>query len=59
MSLKDKLERELHVPVRLRLGAPGSLDVLVDGKRVFSKKETGRMPTSSEIIGLIRSHSPG
>jgi hypothetical protein len=32
----------------------GQLDVLVDGRVVFSKKQAGRMPTSQELIALIR-----
>ena len=54
MSLKTDVEREFQLPVKLRLGSPGSLDVFVDGKRVYSKKETGRLPTSAEMIGLLR-----
>lgn len=29
------------------------LDVFVDGERVYSKKQAGRLPTAEEIIGLI------
>jgi selT/selW/selH-like putative selenoprotein len=32
----------------------GQLDVVVDGRVVFSKKQTGRMPTSQELVALIR-----
>jgi len=35
------------------MGGPGSLDVWVDGKRIFSKKDEGRMPQAGEIIRLI------
>ena len=58
MSLKDALERELHVPIRVRAGAPGSLNVYVDGEQVFSKKQAGRSPTAPELIELIRAKRP-
>jgi len=29
-------------------------DVVVDGRKVFSKHETGRFPESGEVIGLLR-----
>jgi predicted Rdx family selenoprotein len=54
VSLKNEVERELGVPIRLRAGAPGSLTVLVNGERIFSKKEAGRSPNSAEIVQLIR-----
>ena len=52
--LKTELERDLHASPRIRMGGPGQLDVLVDGRVVFSKKQAGRMPTTSELVGLIR-----
>ena len=54
MSLKNDIERELSVPIRLRAGAPGALDVYVDGERIYSKKQTGRLPTAEELVKLIR-----
>jgi predicted Rdx family selenoprotein len=59
VSLKNEIEREFHVPIRLRAGAPSALDVFVDGERVFSKKQIGRLPTSAEIITLIRDKLSG
>lgn len=58
MSLKNAVEHELHVPVRLRAGAPGSLTVFIDGEQVFSRKQTGRSPTAAELIELIRGQAP-
>ena len=54
MSLKSDIERELGIPIRVRAGAPGSLNVLLNGEQIFSKKQTGRSPSSAEIIRLIR-----
>ncbi|MBV9268239.1 MAG: Rdx family protein [Acidobacteriaceae bacterium] len=59
MSLKNSIERELGIPTRVRAGAPGSLNILVDGDQVFSKKQTGRSPEPAEIIQLIRDRTPG
>ena len=55
MSLKDSIERELRIPTRIRLGAPGSLDILADGEKIYSKKETGRIPSGDEVVNLLRS----
>jgi selT/selW/selH-like putative selenoprotein len=54
VSLKNGIERELDVPIRLRAGAPGALDVYFNGQQIYSKKRTGRLPTPDEIISLIR-----
>jgi len=42
------------VSPRIKWGGMGQLDVLVDGRLVFSKKQTGRMPTAQELVALIR-----
>ena len=54
MSLKQSIEAKLRIPTRVRLGAPGGLDVFVDKQKIYSKKQTGRLPTADEIIALIR-----
>jgi selT/selW/selH-like putative selenoprotein len=54
VSLKKNIEREFHVPVRLRSGRPGALDVFVDGEQIYSKHQTGRLPTADELINLLR-----
>jgi len=54
------LEEELHdalgsdVDVELIAGSGGVYEVVVDGKRIFSKKQSGRFPEDGEILGLIR-----
>ena len=54
MSLKESIEGQLKIPTRIRLGGPGALDVFVDKQRVYSKKQSGRLPEADEIIKLIR-----
>lgn len=58
MSLKKDIESQLQIPVRVRTGGPGALDVLVNKEKIYSKKETGRMPSSDELIQLIRAKLP-
>ena len=57
MSLKQTIESKLNIPTRIRLGGPGALDVFVDGQKVYSKKETGRLPAPDEILNLIRARA--
>ncbi len=54
MRLKKQIEQELNLPVRLRAGAPGSLNIFVNGEQVYSKRQTGRMPSAEEVIRLMR-----
>jgi selT/selW/selH-like putative selenoprotein len=58
VSLKNNIECELGIPIRLRAGAPGSLNVFLNGEQIYSKKQTGRSPESAEIIKLIREKTP-
>jgi hypothetical protein len=54
VSLKQSIEGKLKIPTGIRLGAPGALDVWVDGEKIYSKKQVGRLPAADEIIELIR-----
>jgi selT/selW/selH-like putative selenoprotein len=54
VSLKNDIERELGIPIRLRAGIPGSFRILVNGVQIYSKKQTGHSPNPAEIIQLIR-----
>jgi selT/selW/selH-like putative selenoprotein len=58
VSLKDDIERELGIPIRLRAGVPGSFRVLVNGEQIYSKKQAGHSPNPAEIIQLIRQKTP-
>jgi hypothetical protein len=59
VSLKKSIEDNLKIPTRIRFGGPGSLDVFVDRDKIYSKKQTGRLPNADEIIGLIRARGLG
>ena len=55
MRLKTEIESRLSpTKVTLKMGGPGSLDVFVDNRKVFSKSEAGRFPTAEEIVALIK-----
>ncbi len=46
------LEKHVHdddFAVRLVSGASGQFDVALDGKTLYSKQETGRLPTGEDI----------
>jgi predicted Rdx family selenoprotein len=58
VSLKQDIERELKISVKIKMGSPGSLNVIVDGKTIYSKTESGRMPTSAELIARLREQQP-
>ena len=54
MGLKRDIEEQLHIAAHICLGGPGAFDVFADGEKIYSKKQTGRIPASEEIIQLIR-----
>ena len=55
MSLKQDVEKKLGIPVKLKAGMPGSMDVYLDGQRIFSKAQTGKMAQYSDIAPMIES----
>jgi hypothetical protein len=54
VSLKQDIERELKIPVRIRMGSPGSLNVFANGQQIFSHQQSGRKPQAQEIIAALR-----
>jgi selenoprotein W-related protein len=42
------------VTARLVKGSGGVFDVAVDGRRVYSKFDTGRFPEPGEVVALLR-----
>ncbi|HXR97548.1 MAG TPA: Rdx family protein [Terriglobales bacterium] len=57
MSLKASLEKEFGVQVPVRAGAPGSLNVILNGERIFSRQDKNQPVSHPEIIQLIRTKS--
>jgi selenoprotein W-related protein len=48
------LKQAFAADVVLVKGSGGVFDVVVDGKKVFSKHETGRFPEPGEVLALLR-----
>ncbi len=48
------IEKELGVKAKLVKGDNGIFDVVADGKRIFSKHDTGRFPTDAEVLAKLR-----
>jgi selenoprotein W-related protein len=53
--LKATLEKEIPgVEVELIKSSGGAFEVIVDGKKVFSKLDLGRFPEHSEIVKKLK-----
>lgn len=52
-SLAAELSAE-GFPAEAVPGGTGQFDVLRDGQKVFSKRETGRFPEEGEILAALR-----
>jgi selenoprotein W-related protein len=55
--LAADIKRELKIETQLIKGSGGAFEVVVNGKLIYSKKETGRFPEHAEILGVLRSSS--
>ncbi len=53
-SLADELRKAFGVEAKLIPGSNGIFDVIVGGKRVFSKSETGRFPDPDEVASKLK-----
>ncbi len=53
MRLADEIGRATGTRPRIRMGGIGALDVVVDGRVVFSKKTEGRIPPPGEIVSRV------
>ena len=54
MSLAESIERETVADTELVRGDNGIFDVEVDGRRIYSKHETGRFPEHEEVLAQLR-----
>ena len=52
--LKSEIRRELNIKPKMSFAGVGVLDVIVDGKTVFSKQTARRNPEPGEIVKLIQ-----
>ena len=52
-SLAKAIEEKYGVKPQMKKSGGGVFEVFVDGKLIFSKKETGRFPELDEILAQI------
>jgi hypothetical protein len=52
VSLKRELQTKYGVEPKMKM-AMGELEILVDGKRVFSHKESGLKPTTEALLKFV------
>jgi len=55
VSLAESIESETGAQSELVPGDNGIFDVEVDGRRIYSKHETGRFPEHEEVLAELRS----
>jgi Rdx family len=53
VSLKHEIETKLGIPVKVRTGMPGAMDIYLDRERIYSKAQSGKMPQNAEILSAI------
>jgi len=54
VRLKREIKNQLNVTPKMSFAGTGVLDVLLDGKTIFSYEAEGRLPGRGEIVGLIQ-----
>ena len=52
-SLAKAIEKKFGVKPQMVKSGGGAFEVIVDGKKIFSKKESGRFPENDEILKAI------
>ena len=56
--LKREIREQLNIKPKMSFGGTGVLDVMVDGKKVFSHQAERRKPVVGEIADLVARHLP-
>ena len=57
--LKREIREQLNVKPKMSFGSVGVLDVMVDGKTVFSHQKEQRRLVPGEIAEIVARHMPG
>jgi len=55
--LADELKQAFGVESELIPDHGGIFDVLINGRKIYSKFETGRFPNQDEIVNLVKQKS--
>jgi len=53
VSLKQAIEKQLGLPVNVKAGMPGALDIYADGERIYSKPKNGPLTQAPDIVSAI------
>ena len=48
------IKQEFSVDAQLIKGGSGVFNVVVDGRKIYSKHETGRFPEAEEVLSQLR-----
>jgi selenoprotein W-related protein len=51
--LAKAIEKKCGIKTQLIPSSGGVFEVIMDGNKIFSKKDTGRFPTNQEILEII------
>jgi selenoprotein W-related protein len=51
--LASAIQKKYGIKPQLVQSGGGVFEVYLDGKKIFSKKETGRFPSNEEILEVI------
>ena len=54
MRLKREIKNQLNITPKMSFAGTGVLDVVLDGKTIFSYEAQRRLPVRGEIVGLIQ-----
>lgn len=53
--MEEELRNKFDANVELIAGSGGEYEIVVDGKKIFSKRELNRFPNDGEIEQIINS----
>ena len=53
-SLAERLRHDLGASVSLERGSKGDFEIFHDGRLVYSKQQTRRVPRPDQILALLR-----
>ncbi|HET9741390.1 MAG TPA: hypothetical protein VFQ00_01460 [Terriglobales bacterium] len=52
VSLREAAAQK-GIPVKIKTGSPGQLEILRDGVKLFDYKQSGALPDTERLLGLI------
>ena len=52
--MKAWIEARGRGPAQIEAGKTGQFDILLDGKVIYSRYDTGRFPTEADLLKILR-----